>query len=112
MMEILVTEQSHCNLVSISGRIDSYSAPQIQRVLNSIIENEQHNIIIDLQDVNFLSSSGILTFVKAQRELKQQNKGKLVFVNVSDLVLSNFRIAGFDTIFDFYGDLTTAKERF
>ena len=111
-MEILITEQSHCNLVSISGRIDSYSAPQIQRVLNSIIENEQHNIIIDLQDVNFLSSSGILTFVKAQRELKQQNKGKLVFVNVSDLVLSNFRIAGFDTIFDFYNDLPTAIEGF
>lgn len=111
-MNILVTEHSHCDQISITGRLDSYSAPQIKAVLNSTIENGKHNIIIDLEDVNFVSSSGILAFVNAQRQLKQQNKGELVFVNVSDLVLSNFTIAGFDTIFSFYQDLTTAIEQF
>lgn len=111
-MEISITEHSHCNQVSISGRIDSYSTPRIKSVLNSIVENGQHNIVIDLEDVNFLSSSGILTFVNVQRELKQQNNGKLVFINVSDLVFSNFKIAGFDTIFDFYNDLPTAIQGF
>lgn len=111
-MELAVTEYSHCDLITINGRIDSFSAPQIKEVLNSLIDDGHHNIIVDLQHVPYLSSSGILTFVETQRRLKRQNTGELVFVNVPDLIFSNFQLVGFDTIFDFYKDTTTALRRF
>ncbi len=109
-MELTVTEYSHCDLIKITGRIDSYSAPQIKEVLNTLIDDGHHNIIVDLQHVPYLSSSGILTFVDTQRQLSQQNTGALVFVNVPDLVYSNFKLVGFDTIFEFYNDTAAAKD--
>jgi len=111
-MELTVTEYSHCNILKITGRIDSYSAPQVKDVITKLIDDGHHNIIVDLQDVPYLSSSGILTFVNAQRKLKRENTGELVFVNVPDLIFSNFQLAGFDTIFDFHNDTASALGRF
>lgn len=111
-MELAVTEYTHCDLIKITGRIDSYSAPQVRDVLNTLIDGGHHNFIIDLEHVPYLSSSGILTFVEAQRQLKKENTGELVFANVPDLVFSSFQLAGFDTIFDFYNDTAAAVGRF
>ena len=111
-MELVVTEYVHCDLIEIIGRIDSYTAPQVETVLNSLMIDDHYNIIVNLEDVTFLSSSGILTFVNAQRKLKQQNNGEIVFVNVPDLVYSSFELAGFHVVFKFFDDITTAVGRF
>jgi len=111
-MELVVTEYVHCDLIEINGRIDSYSAPQIETVLNALMVDNHYNIIVNLEDVIFLSSSGILTFVNAQRKLKQQNKGEIVFVNVPELVFGSFELAGFHVVFKFFDDITTAVSRF
>ena len=107
-MELVVTEYTHCNLIKITGRIDSYSAPDINQVLETLILDDQNNIIVDMQHVTYLSSSGILTFVGIQRQLKLQSKGEIVFANVPELVFSSFELAGFDTIFNFYNDTPAA----
>jgi len=111
-MQIVVSENNHCDLVEINGRIDSYSTPQIEAVLKTLITEHHYNIIVDFKNVNFISSSGILAFVKSQRGLKRQNKGKIVFIRVPKLVLKSFEIAGFDTVFNFFNDFDTAMGSF
>lgn len=111
-MELKISTYHHCDLVEISGRIDSYSSPDIDSALIGLIRAAHYNIIVDLREVIFISSSGLLTFVKAQRELRQKNRGEVVFVNVPELVYTNFTIAGFNSIFNFFSDLETAKSWF
>lgn len=111
-MQLVVTEHTHFNLIKITGRIDSFSAPEIKDVLKALLTDGHYNLIIDLQDVNYVSSSGILTFVDIQRQLKRQNKGKIVFLNVPDLVYTSYELAGFDTIFEFYNDIAAAMDHF
>ena len=111
-MELVLTEFKHCDLIEITGRIDSYSSPQIKQVLNALINDDHYNIIVDLQNATFLSSSGILCFVDAQRKLKRGGKGQVVFANVPKLVFSSFELAGFNTIFEFFNDKHTAVGQF
>lgn len=111
-MHVVVSEYNHCDLIEVIGRIDSYSTPQIDAVLNALMVDDHYNIIVDLEGVSFLSSSGILTFVNAQRKLMRQNRGEIVFVNVPKLIFSSFELAGFNTIFQFYDDIPTAVGRF
>ena len=66
-MEFVITEYKHCDLMEISGRIDSYSAPQIEQALQALITDDRSNIVIDMQNVSYISSSGILVFVNLQR---------------------------------------------
>lgn len=107
-MDLVVNEYNHCDLVKISGRIDSYSTPQIDAVLEALISADHYNIIIDLENVNFISSSGMLAFVNIQRKLKHQNKGEIVLIHVPNPLLNNFSIVGFDTAFSFFNDLDSA----
>lgn len=111
-MEFSITEYKHCSLVEINGRIDSYSAPKIYQGLNALIEDGQCNLVIDLKDVNFISSAGILMFVNAQKQCKHQNRGEIVFSRVPDLLFSGFKMSGFDKYFDFYTDPVYAVGRF
>jgi serine/threonine-protein kinase RsbW len=108
-MELIVNNYNHFDLVEVTGRIDSYTTPRIDSALRTLMTDDHYNIIVDLQNVNFISSSGILTFVNIQRKLIQQDKGEIVFMHVPDLVYQSFAIAGFDTIFEFFNDLDTAK---
>jgi len=107
-MEFSITEYKHCNVLSILGRVDSYTSPVINHALEALFKDGHCNIVIDMKDVSYLSSSGILIFVNAQKQCKRQNRGEIVFANVSKKVLSNFKLVGFDQVFKFFNDIVSA----
>ncbi len=111
-MEFVITEYAHCDLISINGRIDSYSAPKINQALKSLFNDGHHNLVVDMSDVAYISSSGILVFVNAQRQLERQNHGEIVFAGISDLVYSAFELAGFHQLFEFFEDNISAVGKF
>ncbi len=111
-MEINIADHQNCIIVQISGRIDSYTSPIIKQKIQSIIDEGGHNFVIDLNNVTYLSSSGILIFVNLKKQLTNQKLGKIVFTDVPELIYSNFNLAGFDQLFEFYKDTNTAVRRF
>ena len=111
-MELTITELQNCNTIEISGRIDSYTSPKIKKTIQSLINRGHHNFVMNLSDVIYLSSSGILMFVVMQRQLLKDELGKIVFVEVPDLIYSSFELAGFDNLFEFYEDTNAAVRRF
>ena len=111
-MEFVITEYAHCDLITISGRVDSYTSPKIQVALNALITDDRTNIVVNLQDVSYLSSSGMLVLVNAQKTCKRQNRGEVVLTNVPDNVYSNFELSGFHQMFTFFDDVTSAVGRF
>lgn len=111
-MEFVITEYKHCDLMSISGRVDSYTSPMIEDALNALLADGHCNIVVDLQDVTYLSSSGMLTLINALKQCKQANRGKIVLANVSERVLNSLELAGFNRLFEIYDDVVTAVGRF
>jgi anti-sigma B factor antagonist len=111
-MEFTVNENEHCDLLTISGRIDSYTSPRIKDALNDLISKERCNIVVDLAAVTYLSSSGMLTLINGLKHCQQSERGNVVLVNVSGVVLNSLKLAGFDRLFEIYDDVMTAIERF
>lgn len=111
-MELFITEHQNCESIKITGRIDSYTTPKIKQALQTLIDDGHHNLVIDLSDVNYLSSAGILMFVNIQKQFLRNKFGKIVFSEVPDLVYSNIKLAGFQQLFEFVDDTTTAFGRF
>jgi anti-sigma B factor antagonist len=107
-MEFAITEYKHYDLMEITGRIDSYTAPKVEQALQALITDEHYNIVIDMKDVTYLSSSGILVFVNIQRRFQRQNRGRLVFSGTNELVYTSFELAGFHRLFDFFNDVVSA----
>ena len=111
-MEFVITEFRHCDLLQITGRLDSLTAPAIEKALKTLIADNRLHIVIDMENVSYISSSGILVFVNTQKQLKRQNRGELVIANISINVYSSFELAGFHNLFEFFEDMTTAVGKF
>ena len=100
-MEIFSNSLSNYDIIKINGRIDSYSAPEIHDTLQALVLNSRYNIVIDMQDVSYLSSSGILVFLETQRILARQGQGAMIFANMPPGVISIIEIAGLENVFTF-----------
>lgn len=111
-MEIITNSFSNFDVIKIDGRIDSYSAPTICNTLDSLIIDGHFNIVVDMQDVSYLSSSGILVFLETHRKLTRQGQGTLILTNMPPDVYSIIEVAGLENVFTFCDDLQSAEGRF
>jgi anti-sigma B factor antagonist len=111
-MEIIITEEQKCDVLKIIGRIDSYTTQNIKDAIQALIDDGRNNLVMELSKVKYLSSSGILMFVNIHKQFLKNKNGKLIFSNVPELIYSNIKLAGFDTLLEFADDTTTAIGRF
>jgi anti-anti-sigma factor len=111
-MEFATTERENCHVITISGRIDSYTCPKIEQALDTLLAGAHCNIIIDFSDVSYLSSSGMLMLINAEKKCRAQGQGKILLANVPERVLSSLKLAGFDQIFEIFPDVTAAIGQF
>ncbi len=109
-MNLNITTHPHCYLIEIDGRIDSYTAPKIEAVLNDLFNKKPMNVVIDLEKTIYLSSSGILLFVKTQERFTTMGKGEIVFCSVPKLIYFSFSLSGFYKLFTFCKNPTLAME--
>ncbi len=111
-MEITTSQFKHCDLVKVSGRIDSGTAPKFAEELTKITSNGHFKIVIDLSDVQFLSSAGLRVLISTLKNCKRYNRGDVVLAAVPANILSVFDLAGFTSIFKIFDDVTTAVGEF
>ena len=111
-MEFIITELKHCDLVEIHGRIDSYTAPRINKAINTLVSDGHCNLVFDFSKVTFISSSGILALVNAQKKCMLNYSGRIIITSIPELVYSGFELAGFDQLFEFYDDAAAAVGSF
>lgn len=110
-MEIITTEYKRCDYVKAKGRIDTYTAPELEEKLNEILEAGKSGVVLDMNDVDFISSRGIWVLLETQKALKRA-KGKLVLVNISEDMEHSLDLAGVKHFIEIYDDVITAVGSF
>jgi len=111
-MEITVTPIENCDLVTIKGRIDSYTAPALIEKLNELTSQNRYKIILDLSDVVYVSSAGLRVMIDIQKTCKKINHGEVLLVNIPPRVYETLELAGFAPLFKFYNDVNSAVDAF
>jgi len=101
-MEIETNQYKHCDLVKPHGRIDSATAPQLAKVLDDITASGRYRIILDLGDVDFMSSAGLRVLIATQKTCKRYNRGEVALAEVPERIHDAFDLAGFVPLFTFY----------
>lgn len=103
----IVPDIPNCLQVIVSGYIDTYNAPTLQRQLNKIVDAGYINIILDAEELTYLSSTGIGALVNLLKSLKSLN-GNLVIAKMKMKVQEILKLLGFSTFFDFTDTLEDA----
>ena len=111
-MEITTQEFKHCDLITIKGRIDSATAPQMAQALESANESGKYKLVIDMAGLEYMSSAGFRALLAAQRNSKKYNRGEVVLVSVPDRIREALELAGFTELFKTFDDTLTAVGHF
>jgi anti-sigma B factor antagonist len=103
-MEITHQEFKHCELIKVKGRVDSATAPQLAQTLESANENGKHKLVIDMSELEYMSSAGFRALLAAQRNSKKYNRGEVVFASVPERIREALELAGFTELFKTFDD--------
>lgn len=93
--------QADHRVVPLAGRIDAGSAPNVNKAVRAAMADGARQIIVELRDVTFLSSSGLRTLLLLARELRREG-GDLVLCALQPQVAEVFHLTGFDQIFQLH----------
>ena len=111
-MELTVQEFKHCDLITIKGRVDSATAPQMAQALEAANENGKYKLVIDMAGLEYMSSAGFRALLAAQRNCKKYNRGEVVLSNVPDRIREALELAGFTELFKTFDDNLKAVGHF
>ena len=81
--------------VSISGRVDTTTAPALEQELKSSFD-ECTELVLDFADVEYISSAGLRVLLSAQKVMSK--KGGMKITNVSADIMEIFEVTGFSDI--------------
>ncbi len=84
-MEIKTSENNNIVMIAIIGKIDLYNAKEINELFEKFIQDGKLQIILNLQEVPFMDSSGFVGLVTWTKKFQQLN-GNLKILNVAGFV--------------------------
>jgi anti-sigma B factor antagonist len=111
-MEVTTTKYKHCDLVKASGRVDSATANGLADALDTITNDGRYKIVLDLSDVDYMSSAGLRVLISTQKTCKRYNRGEVMLALVPERIYEALDLAGFVPLFNFYDNVLDAVGNF
>ena len=91
-MNISKTAEGSKLTLSIEGRLDTTTAPDLELLLNNSLDGISE-LVFDFEHLDYLSSAGLRVLLSAQKRMNKQGSMKLLHVN--ETVKEVFEITGF-----------------
>ena len=95
MLNIKITAETAEMTVSLAGRLDTATAPKLEEALSESLEGVKV-LIIDMEELDYISSAGLRVLLAAQKTMNRQGEMKVVHVN--DTIMEIFDVTGFSDI--------------
>ena len=111
MLKIDSYEQTGCTVLRLEGDIDEEGMNTLRLSLMECIQNQQHNVVVNLASVNFVSYMGVGVLVERLRQLRAC-KGDLKLTGVNLYTERLFRMVGITNVFDTYATEAQALQAF
>ncbi len=88
-------------------RVDGTNASEFQDAVKSEISETDRVVVLDMQDVTYMSSAGLRVVLLIVKDLKRQG-GELAVCSLRDQVKEVFVISGFDKMIPIRDSLDSA----
>jgi anti-sigma B factor antagonist len=106
-LDLETSKQGDASVVSLRGEIDVYTAPRLRQALIDLVEGGAKDIVVDMERVDFLDSTGLGVLVGGLKRVKS-NEGELKLVVTQDRIMKIFDITGLAKVFPMFGSIGEA----
>ena len=94
-------------VLSVTGEVDVYTAPRLREKLVELVSQGKHQIVVNLEGVDFLDSTGLGVLVGGLKRLRSHD-GDLTLVCTQHRILKVFEITGLTKVFSIYDSVEAA----
>jgi anti-sigma B factor antagonist len=94
-------------VLSVRGEVDVYTAPRLREKLVELVSEGRYKIVVDLEGVDFLDSTGLGVLVGGLKRLRSHD-GDLTLVCTQHRILKVFEITGLTKVFAIFDSVDAA----
>ena len=95
MMQIKKTIQNEQATFALSGRLDTTTAPDLEKEVKGCIDG-LNTLIFDVKELDYISSAGLRVLLSAQKVMNKQ--GSMIIRNANEVIMEIFEVTGFSDI--------------
>ena len=99
-MNINTLEEERYTIIGLEGDVDLSCSPDARKIILGVLKANK-NLLIDLNKVSYIDSSGVASLVEGYQTAKKQLL-KFGLVGVSDAAMSVLKLARLDQVFPIY----------
>ncbi len=97
-------------IFSITGRLDTSNYELASEKINARINAGEKELIADLANMDYISSSGLRVFLSVLKKLKSEG-GSIILCCIQPKIKEVFEISGFNTLFTITNSIEEAKTK-
>lgn len=90
-MEITQKERNGIVCVTVKGGTEAELAPEFEKMINKIVENDKIRILFDLGALEYLRSSVLRAILNAAKEINRKS-GKIILCSLNGYVKEIFEV--------------------
>ncbi|MCA1834714.1 MAG: STAS domain-containing protein [Actinomycetota bacterium] len=94
-------------VIDVKGEVDVYTAPKLREKVVDLVGQGSHQLIVNLEGVEFLDSTGLGVLVGGLKRVKSHD-GTLALVCTKPKILKVFSITGLSKVFPIYDTVQEA----
>ena len=102
-----VSERDQWTVLAVGGEVDVATAPRLREQLISLVNDGHHRIVVDLDGVDFIDSTGLGVLIGALKRVRGHD-GDLALVCTEPSVLKVFEITGLLGVFGVHDSVDSA----
>ncbi|NWF79793.1 MAG: STAS domain-containing protein [Chloroflexi bacterium] len=116
-MEITHRRMNRVDLVTVAGRVDAATAPQLKQQIDALFDEGRYRIVLDLAQLEYISSPGLRVLIEARKRAREWKitdleGGDIRIANLPPRIKEVFDLTGFTSLFELYNDTVEAVGSF
>lgn len=100
-LQITVRKENDVPIIELVGEVDAYTSARFRESMVELIENGASNLIINMEKVEYIDSSGLGALVGGLKRASER-EGHILIVCTNPQVRKVFEITGLEKVFSLF----------
>jgi len=102
-----VSDQNGCAVLTVRGEVDAFTAPTLREQLVGLVGEGHHDVVVDLEGVDFIDSTGLGVLVGGLKRMRSLD-GDLVLVCTQNRIIKLLELTGLTNQFTIHPTVDAA----
>ena len=99
------------SIVYLKGYLDAHTAPDFEKILQGLVEENRVQIVVNLSELSYISSAGLGVFMGFIEDVRKKG-GDIKLAEPTEKVFKVFDLLGFPVLYEVFQDEAEAIKKY